>query len=52
MACVFAHTVRGGQSLILKQFSKADVNTKIIDLDTNNLYGFWMSRKLPVDDFK
>ena len=52
MACVFAHAVRGGQSLISKRYSKTDENTKIIYLDANNLYGFGMSRKLPVDDFR
>ena len=52
MACVFAHTVRGGQSLIQKWYSKADENTKILYLDANNLYGFGMSGKLPVDDFR
>ena len=52
MACVFIHAVRGGQSLISKRYSKADENTKIVYLDANNLYGFRMSGKLPVDDFK
>ena len=52
MTCVFAHAVRGGQSLISKRYSKANENTKILYLDTNNLYIFRMSRKLPVDDFK
>ena len=52
MACMFTHAVRGDQSLILKQYSKADENTKIVYLDTNNLYGFGMSGKLPVDDFR
>ena len=52
MTCVFAHAVRGGQSLIPKHYSKADENTKILYLDANNLYGFGMSGKLPVDDFK
>ena len=52
MACVFAHAVRGGQSLIPKWYSKADENTKILYLDANNLYGFGMSGKLPVDDFR
>ena len=52
MTCVFAHAVRGGQSLISKRYSKADTNTKIIYLDANNLYGFSMSGKLPVDDFR
>ena len=33
MACVFAHAVRGGQSLISKRYSKADENTKIVYLD-------------------
>ena len=46
MACVFAHTVRSGQSLISKRYSKADDNTKIVYLDANNLYDFGMSRKL------
>ena len=32
MACVFAHAVRGGQSLIPKHYSKADENTKIFIL--------------------
>ena len=52
MACVFTHAVRGGQSLIPKRYSKANENTKIIDLDANNLYGFGMSGKLPVGDFR
>ena len=52
MACMFAHAMRGGQSLIPKHYSKADKNIKIIDLDANNLYGFRMSGKLPVDNFK
>ena len=52
MACVFAHAVRGGQSLISKRYSKTDANTKIVYLDANNLYGFGMSGKLPVDDFR
>ena len=52
MACMFAHAVRGGQSLIPKHYSKANENTKILYLDANNLYGFGMSGKLPVDDFR
>ena len=52
MACVFAHAVRGGQSLIPKCYLKADENTKILYLDVNNLYRFRMSGKLPVDDFR
>ena len=52
MACMFTHAVRGDQSLISKRYSKADENTKIIYLDTNNLYGFGMSAKIPVDDFR
>ena len=46
MACVFAHAV------ISKRYSKADENTKILYLDANNLYGFGMSGKLPVDDLR
>ena len=43
MACVFAHAVRGGQSLIPKRLSQGGRKVKIIDLDANNLYGFGMS---------
>ena len=52
MVCVFIHVVRSGQSLISKRYSKADETTKIVYLDANNLYGFGMSGKLPVDDFR
>ena len=52
MACMFAHAVRGGQSLISKRYSKVDENTKILYLDANNLYRFRMSGKLPMDDFR
>ena len=55
--------IRGGQSVIFQKFCKAnnkylsdydpkENNTYISYLDANNLYGWAMSKKLPIDNFK
>ncbi len=63
MFLFFEKQIRGGVSTIFKRHSKAnnkymkDYNPKepskyIIYLDANNLYGWAMSQKLPLKDFK
>ena len=52
MACVFAHAVRGGQSLIQKRYSKANENTKNYLFGRQQLVWIQYEQKAPVDDFK
>ena len=44
--------IRGGVSSIMKRHAEADESSQIMYLDCCNLYGYAMSRSLPVGDFK
>ena len=52
MYMFFEKGIRGGISQCSNRYSKADENTEIMYLDANNLYGWALSQKLPIKDFK
>ena len=44
--------IRGGVSVITKRYAQATESSQIVYLDCSNLYGFALSKPLPVDDFR
>ena len=53
MFLMFEQSIRGGISQVgQKRYSKSNDETKLMYLDANNLYGWAMSKLLPISNFK
>ena len=52
MYTFFEEGIRGGMTFINKHHVVSDVNTSMLYIDINNLYGWSLSQMLPVKNFK
>ena len=50
--CYTIHKYANGKSKYMKNYDKNIESSYLMNLDANNLYGWGMSQKLPVNGFK
>ena len=50
--CYAIHKYANGKSKYMKNYDKNIESSYLMNLDANNLYGWGMSQKLPVNGFK